>query len=129
MSLNQRNDFVASVSLGPRVVEQFVNTPHHRAALGCSNNSNATTSCEVEQTFVSKDVQSANDRVFVYPEHCREVHRRRQTLTFDGLALGDGSTNLRGHLFVERYRIFFVDSQRLHSTILNSTINFMQNVE
>lgn len=120
--MDQRYNFVTSVSLGPRVIEKFVDARHHRAALRCSHDSNAPTTSEVEQALVAKDVKSANDRVLVHLKNRRQVYCRRQTLTLKRFAFGDGPTDLRGHLFVEGNRVVLVNFRRLHSTILNSTI-------
>ena len=46
--LDQGDNFITAVSLSPRVIEEFVDASHHRAALGCANYPHATTSREVE---------------------------------------------------------------------------------
>ena len=122
VSLDQGEDLITSVSLSPRVTEKFVDARHHRAALRSANHAHATTSCEVEQPFVSKDVQSTNHRVLVHPEHRGQVDRRGKAFSLSGLAFGDGPSNLRGHLFVEVDWLVLVDFRYLHRTTLDSTI-------
>ena len=122
VGLDQGEDLITSVSLSPRVVEKFVDASHHGAALRCANHPHATTSREVEQPFISKDVQSTNHRVLVHPEHCRQVDGRGKAFALSGLAVGDGPSNFRGHLFVKRDRLVSIDFRYLHRTTLDSII-------
>jgi hypothetical protein len=67
VSLDQSDHLFTPVSLSSRVAEKFVDAHDHSAALGCADYPHATTSREVEQPFISKDVQSTDHRVLIYP--------------------------------------------------------------
>jgi hypothetical protein len=108
-SLDKSDNFVTPVSLGPSKDEQFIDARHHRSALGSTNDSHTTTSCEVEQSFVTKDVQSSDHGVLVHPEYSRQVDGRGKAFALSGLTFGDGSSDLGGDLVVERDRFFLVD--------------------
>jgi hypothetical protein len=99
--LDENDDFISSVALGPRVVEEFVDPEHHGTTLRRADDSYPSSAREIEQTFLTKYVQGSNDGVLIHTEDGGEVHRWRQALTLNDLSVGDGSTNLCGHLFVQ----------------------------
>jgi hypothetical protein len=68
--------------------------------LGRTNNANTAPSREVEQPFVTKDVQCADHGVLVYAEHGRQVDGWWKTFTLRSLTFGDGSSDLCGNLIV-----------------------------
>jgi hypothetical protein len=77
---------------------------------------------EVQQPLVPQDVQCPYDCVLVDAKHRRQVDRRRQAFTLDGLTLGDGTSYLGRHLFVEGDWIALVDLGSSHGTVCHSTI-------
>ncbi len=122
VSLDQCNNFVASVTLSSSEVEELANIRDHGTALRGYDDAHATSPGEVEQTFITKDVQRADDRVLVDPENQSQVDRRGQAFTLGGFTLGDGAPNLGGHLLVESSRIVLVNLGRSHGTVRHSTI-------
>lgn len=121
-SLDQCNYLVASVTLCPSEVEELTNPRDHGTTLWGSDDAHATPPGEVEQSFVSKDMQRADDGVLVDPENRSQVNSRGQAIALGGFAVGDGAPNLRGHLLVKRSGIVLVDLGSSHGTVRHSTI-------
>jgi hypothetical protein len=106
--LNQRNDFVATVSLRSSKHEQLFNARQHCTALWRANNTNPTASREIEQPLVTKNVQGTNHGVLVHAENGCQVDRWRKSFTLSRFTLGDGPSDLRGNLVVESNRLSLV---------------------
>ena len=122
MRLNNRNNRVASVTLLAREVKEFADAREHCTLLRCAHDTHASTSSEIKQTFIAKNVQGPDHRVLVHAKHVGEINRRRQTFAGLCFALGDRAANLRGYLVVKGHRLVFIDSGFSHSTIRYSTI-------
>ena len=129
MNANEFNNFIGAIALTASEVHQFSDTSQHCTSLGGSDDPHASPSSEIEETFPSKDMQRSNNRVLVHSENRGEVDSRWQSLTLRGFAINDGSTNLRGHLFVEWKSRIFVLFRNLHRTTSHSTINVINRKE
>jgi hypothetical protein len=66
-----------------------------------THDTNAPTTSEVEQSVIAQFVQGTNYRVLIDSQYRCEVDRGRQTLALHYLSLGNGSSNLRGDLYVD----------------------------
>ena len=111
------NHLVTLEALPTSEVEQFIDSTDHRPALRCSDDPHATSTSEVEQSFVAQLVECADHRVLVDLEDCRKIDGRWQTFTLYDLTLGDCSANLRRHLLIDRDRVVPIDIAESHSTI------------
>jgi hypothetical protein len=87
-----------------------------------SRNGHSTPAAELEQTFVPKRSESAQDGIGVDPEDGREVTSRRQSLAGPRLSLGDRATDFCGHLLVEIDGLATVNLDNPHGASHGSTI-------
>jgi len=86
------------------VAEEFAASSDEGAETGrFTGHRDSTTTSEFEQALVSQLPQGAVHRVVVYPEYGSEVSGRRQPATCFHLTVGDRSSQLGGHLQIERH--------------------------
>jgi Mg-chelatase subunit ChlD len=106
----------------PGEADEFPRLVDHRALFrrACDGDPSATS--ELEESFVAELAEGAQDRVRVDTEHRSEVARGRETLAGLGLAVGDRSPDLGGHLLVQLRRFGSVDLDFEHGAIHNSSI-------
>lgn len=126
---NHGGQFLFAISVLASECNELIDLPDKRSALRGPDDPHATTSREVEQSFISKDVQSSNHRVLVHAEHPSQVDSRREAFTLSRFAIGDGAPNFHGHLFVKKDRLISVDNYFSHRTIFDSTITCVRSKE
>jgi hypothetical protein len=97
-ALDDLYDLVGPIALDPTELDQIVDSIHDGTSLGSSGHGDATTSLEVEETFITEDVKSTQHGVLVDPEHGSHVLGQREALSRPGFTVGDGPSNLCGHL-------------------------------
>lgn len=90
-------------------------------ALGSTRNGHSSAPPELEQPFVSQDVQGSVDRVGVHAEYRSEISSWWQAFAGLRLTVGNGAADLGGDLFVKRQGIGGVDLPFRHNAIYSST--------
>jgi len=69
-----------------------------------THDAHRATSSEIEDAFITQDVQRTYDSILVHPEYRREVNRRWQSLAWSDFAVHDCASNLCDHLIVQSTR-------------------------
>ena len=102
-------------TISPSHADQLPSHGDHRALLWSRpRHCDAPPPAELQQTFVTEDPQGSEHCVRVDLEDGCQVSGRRETLPGFRLTVCDGSTDLGGHLVVQRNGIVAVDLDRNH---------------
>lgn len=94
-----------------RHVDQLLEFECDDAALRLSGDANRSASSHLNDSLVAQDAQGPQHGIGVDTQLGREITGLRDLLARSRLTLGDGSTNLRGHLLVEESRVSAVESR------------------
>lgn len=123
--LDHSDDLVAPITLTPCEVDELAHLDPHCALLRRTRYPHATTTSEINETFVPKDVEGPKHRVSIDAEHGGEVDCSRESFTRRRLALGDRASDLGGYLVMEGSPLITVnsgDSGDSHGPMDRSTI-------
>lgn len=105
---------------------QFTSPPEHRIPVGCPTAHRHTPApAKFDETLVVEGSKCTQHGVVVHPEHGGHVPRGRKSITGVRLAIADGSSNFRRHLFMKRSRIARVDPWVEHDTSDDRSIIFI----
>src|SRR5581483_11454180 len=108
------DELVGSVAVRAREADELPRALDDRAALGGAGDGDTAAAAELEQAFVAKRAERAQDGVGVDAEDSREVAGRRQPLARPGLAVRDRAADLGRDLLVELRRFGAVDLDTKH---------------
>src|SRR5262245_42827569 len=116
------DDFFAPEAVVAGEFEELLGPGEYGAALGGASHGDASPAAELQQPFLSEQVQRPQDGVLVHAEHGSEVLGQGQPLTRACLAVGDGAADLRGDLVVQRCRAGAVDVDIQHGSSDSSSM-------
>src|SRR5665213_3350245 len=102
-SFDHRDDLLSVVTVCPREVHQLCDACQDDRLVEGTTYANPAPSRQFEQTLVTQNMESTDDRVLVDVQDLCEIDRRGKPLAGANLAFGDRSTNLRDHLIVEQH--------------------------
>ena len=92
------------IALPARELEQVFHPRQDGSVLRRADHGDPPAAAELQQSFVSEDVQGPQHGVLVHPEHGSDVLGEGQAVSGASLAVGDGAPDLRGNLVVQRER-------------------------
>jgi len=119
------DDLLAPESVVPGEVEEIPGAGEDGAALGGARHGDAASAAELQQAFVSEEVQGAQDGIFVDAQYRGEILSQGQALAGVCLAVGDGAADLRGHLIVQGCGIGRVDVDIQHGPSDSSSMRLI----
>jgi len=99
--LDELYELVGFVAVGAGVVDEFLRPLDEGALLGGAGDGDAAAAAEVEEAFVAELAECAKDGVRVNAEDVGEVFGWWESLAGSRFAVGDGSSDLGGDLFVQ----------------------------
>jgi hypothetical protein len=121
--LDDLDHLIGPVTLGAAEIDQVPDPIDHSAALRRPGHGDPPPPLEIEQALVTEDAESSQHGVLVHPEDGRHVLGQGQPLPRSGLAVGDGTADLGGHLVVEWDRLSPVDVDIKHGAIHSSPVS------
>ena len=95
---------------------ELANLLYERRLLNCSRDSDSSTTSEIKQSLVAKDMESPDDRVLIDAEDLTQVDGWWQSLPRANFAFGNCTPNLGGHLRVKGHFGTTVDVDKFHDT-------------
>ena len=99
--MDDLDQLAAAVSTSFRKLDERNGAGDHLALLwGCEDGDTSSTP-KLEQALLTKDAQSAKNRVLVDADHSREVSGRRESLAHVRFAVSDRAPDGRSHLIVK----------------------------
>jgi hypothetical protein len=107
--LHHGDQLVAMVAMAPAELEEVLHPRQDGATLGRAGHGDGPSTAEFNEPLFSQETQCAEHGVGIHPEHCGEVLGLRDPFTRTGFSLGDRSSNIGGHLFMEGRAIRPVD--------------------
>jgi len=108
-------ELVAPKSLLPGELDELTCPREDGSALGGARHGDAAAPPKLEQPFLAQEPQGAKDRVGVHAQHRGQVAGGWEPLSGVGLAFGNGTTDLRRHLLVQRRLFRPVERDTEHS--------------
>jgi hypothetical protein len=89
------HQLVSTQALAPGETEEFFGAENDRAPRRCgTRHRDSSSPTELHEPFIAQITQGSQDRICVDSQHGRQVAGRWETLTWLGLTLGQGPTDL-----------------------------------
>ena len=115
-TLNHLDDLVTSVTLEATELDQLVDTLNDDALLRSPCHRDAAATLEVEETFLTEDMQCSQHGVLVHTEDGCHVLGQGKALSGSSFSLGDGPADFGRHLIMKRRCLCSVDLDIKHGT-------------
>jgi hypothetical protein len=107
--LHHRQEFVTSIALRPGELEKLLQLGNNSPTLWRTGDDDGSSTAKLQEPFISKDTECAQHSIGVDPKDGSEILGLRDPISRVGLAVGDGTADLRGNLIVERHGIGTID--------------------
>ena len=115
-TLDDLDDLLTSVALESTELDQLADTLHDDTMLRSPCHRDAAATLEVEETFLTEEMQGPQHGVLVHAEDGCHVFGQRKALSGSSFSLGDGPADFGRHLIMKRRRLCSVDLDIKHGT-------------
>jgi hypothetical protein len=96
---------VSSIPLMAGEGKELPGSDDDRSPFRCAGNRHSSSTAELQKPFISEQPEGPEDGIGVDAQDGGQVSGRRHAFTRSSLTVGDGASDLSGHLIVESQRV------------------------